>query len=132
MVCDIPEGIPHLELADECAEPGDYLEVIGLGGGKINGEIVSVRHFNTIATDRCDEYEVRFKHGTIPGDSGAPVLNADGKIVGLITGGLHAKKKTFVITEDDPTTEKDEYRETTLYAPAFGPSLREIEDELDP
>lgn len=132
MVCDIPEGIPHLELADEPAEPGDYLEIIGLGGGKIGDEIVSVRHFHTIATDDCREDEVYFKHGTIPGDSGSPILNEDGEIVGLITGGKHAVMKTFIIIEDDLSTSKNEERKTTLYAPAFGPSLFDIMRIFEP
>ena len=86
----VPEGVKALELAETGVKPGANADIIGNPGGS------DVLWVNTAGTVRS-VYAKKFKsdHGDHdfraieiqspikPGDSGGPVINAEGKLVGI-------------------------------------------------
>ena len=84
--CDTPEGCSVLEVADDVTE-GEEVRVCGFGGGG------PLRCFKTTVACVGEKSQILFSH-VIPGDSGGPVVNAAGKVVGTVSGGsIWAKKK---------------------------------------
>lgn len=65
-----------LKLATDPPEKGDRVKVPGYGGGRYRMREGTIR---SIGTDMILNLSV------IPGDSGAPVLNSDGELVGVVT-----------------------------------------------
>ncbi len=86
----VPEGVKAIELAESSVKPGASVDIIGNPGGS------DVLWVNTAGTVRS-VYAKKFKsdHGDHdfraveiqspikPGDSGGPVINAEGKLVGI-------------------------------------------------
>ncbi len=83
--CWVPENVPAAKLAEEHAKPGDYLEFVGLGG---RSPVDKPRRFSGHSAIVSDEDEL-FSHDVlfVPGDSGGAVFNANGELVGVISGG---------------------------------------------
>ena len=61
-----------------------YLEFVGLGGG---ANLKSMRHFSTRATQPTTNHVVYADTTLLPGDSGGPIFNRSGELVGIISGG---------------------------------------------
>lgn len=88
--CDTPEGCSVLEVADDVAE-GDEVRVCGFGGGQ------ALRCFKTKVAAVGEQSSILFSYA-IPGDSGGPVVNAAGKVCGVVSGGsIWAKKKVKTV-----------------------------------
>lgn len=84
--CQTPEGCSVLEVADDVTE-GEAVRVCGFGGGG------PLRCFKTTVACVGEKSQILFSH-VIPGDSGGPVVNAAGKVVGTVSGGsIWAKTK---------------------------------------
>jgi S1-C subfamily serine protease len=88
--CDTPEGCSVLEVADDVAE-GDEVKVCGFGGGQ------ALRCFKSKVAAVGEQSSILFSYA-IPGDSGGPVVNAAGKVCGVVSGGsVWAKKKVKTV-----------------------------------
>lgn len=88
--CDTPEGCSVLEVADDVAE-GDEVKVCGFGGGQ------ALRCFKSKVAAVGEQSSILFSYA-IPGDSGGPVVNAAGKVCGVVSGGsIWAKKKVKTV-----------------------------------
>ena len=84
--CKTPGGCSVLEVADEVNE-GDEVNVCGFGGGG------PLRCFKAKVAGVGEKSQVLFSWA-IPGDSGGPVVNAAGQVVGVVSGGsVWAKRK---------------------------------------
>lgn len=84
--CKTPEGCSVLEVADDVAE-GEEVSVCGFGGGG------PLRCFKARVAGVAEKSQVLFSWA-IPGDSGGPVVNAAGKVCGVVSGGsVWCKKK---------------------------------------
>tara|TARA_R110002020_G_scaffold46539_24_gene132421 strand:- start:2070 stop:2864 length:795 start_codon:yes stop_codon:yes gene_type:complete len=83
--CWVPENGTSAKLADAAAKSGDYLEFVGLGGKSL---LEKPRRFYGHASMTTDEKSL-YSHDTlfVPGDSGGPVFNSNGELVGVISGG---------------------------------------------
>jgi S1-C subfamily serine protease len=92
----IPEGFQALELSDNRAQPGADLFAIGNPGAAEGMWIFSDGKVRQI----FDDYKIQYSAGQLvqaavtltdipsnPGDSGGPVLNSEGNLVGLTSGG---------------------------------------------
>lgn len=82
--CEIPEHIAAFKVATNQPKPGDELQVIGLGG--ITLFSAPIRHWKAKAAWGCCETTI-VDTGVIPGDSGGAILNSDGEVVGIVSGG---------------------------------------------
>jgi S1-C subfamily serine protease len=83
--CNTPEGCSVLEVGD--AKEGEAVRVCGFGGGQ------GLRCFKSTVAAIGDKSLVLFAFA-VPGDSGGPVVNAAGKVVGVVSGGsVWAKRK---------------------------------------
>lgn len=88
--CVTPEGCSVLEVADDVAE-GDEVKVCGFGGGQ------ALRCFKSKVAAVGEQSSILFSYA-IPGDSGGPVVNAAGKVCGVVSGGsVWAKKKVKTV-----------------------------------
>jgi S1-C subfamily serine protease len=88
--CKTPGGCSVLEVADEVNE-GDEVNVCGFGGGG------PLRCFKSKVAAVGEKSMVLFSYA-IPGDSGDPVVNAAGKVCGVVSGGsVWAKKKVKTV-----------------------------------
>lgn len=87
--CNTPGGCTVLEVAD--AAEGDEVRVCGFGGGQ------GLRCFKSKVAAVGDASMVLFSF-CIPGDSGGPVVNAAGKVCGVVSGGsVWAKTKVKTV-----------------------------------
>lgn len=87
--CNMPNGCTVLEVVD--AAEGDEVRVCGFGGGQ------GLRCFKAKVAAVGDASMVLFSYA-IPGDSGGPVVNAAGKVCGVVSGGsVWAKKKVKTV-----------------------------------
>jgi len=88
--CVTPEGCTVLEVAADVAE-GDEVKVCGFGGGQ------ALRCFKSKVAAAGEQSSILFSYA-IPGDSGGPVVNAAGKVCGVVSGGsVWAKKKVKTV-----------------------------------
>ena len=62
-----------------------FLEFAGLGGGADLND--SLRHFSSRATQPTNENIIYADATLLPGDSGGPIFNNRGELVGIISGG---------------------------------------------
>ena len=81
----VPENAISAKLSQTAAKSGDYLEFVGLGG---KCSVDNPRRFFGHASITTDEEEL-YSHDTlfVPGDSGGPVFNKNGELIGVISGG---------------------------------------------
>jgi S1-C subfamily serine protease len=87
--CNMPGGCSVLEVVD--AAEGDEVRVCGFGGGQ------GLRCFKSKVAAVGEKSMVLFSYA-IPGDSGGPVVNAAGKVCGVVSGGsVWAKKKVKTV-----------------------------------
>lgn len=88
--CQTPEGCSVLEVADEVKE-GEEVNVCGFGGGG------PLRCFKSKVEAVGDKSAILFTFA-VSGDSGGPVCNAAGKVVGVVSGGsIWAKRKVKTV-----------------------------------
>ncbi|HYK01997.1 MAG TPA: hypothetical protein VE974_09585 [Thermoanaerobaculia bacterium] len=73
------------QIADEDPQPGDTLRFVGRGSGAVEGHLLRIDFDEDLVTD----FPVN------PGNTGAPVLNDKGQVVGLVWGGY--SDRTWVI-----------------------------------
>lgn len=88
--CATPEGCSVLEVAGEATE-GEDVKVCGFGGGQ------GLRCFKSKIAAVADKSLIAFTYA-IPGDSGGPIVNSAGKVVGVVSGGsVWAKRKVKTV-----------------------------------
>lgn len=73
-----------VKMATRPATNETYLEFAGLGGG---ADLKTLRHFSGRATQPTNDNIVYADATLLPGDSGGPVFNGSGELVGIISGG---------------------------------------------
>jgi len=86
----IPEGVKAIELAESAAKPGSSIDIIGNPGGSdvlwvyTSGTVRSVydKKFKSNHGEH-DFHVVEVQSPIKPGDSGGPVVNSEGKLVGI-------------------------------------------------
>lgn len=84
--CDTPEGCGVVPVA-EAAKEGEDVRVFGFGGGQ------GLRVWKSKIAAVGERSLLLFSYA-IPGDSGGPVVNAAGQVVGVVSGGsVWAKRK---------------------------------------
>lgn len=84
--CTTPDGCSVLEVAGEAKE-GDDVRVCGFGGGQ------GLRCFKSKVAAVTEKSLIAFTYA-VPGDSGGPIINSAGKVVGVVSGGsVWAKRK---------------------------------------
>lgn len=94
-VAELPPGYRALPLSSQSARPGQRLHIVGnsrVGGGKLwyyrTTEVTDTVAFTVATTADADTIAARFVRmdpaAVDPGDSGSPVLNDAGQIVGVV------------------------------------------------
>ncbi len=83
---DIPADVPTLTVSESWPRQGETVWRAGFGPDETLKELSgTVKGY--VKTDRCDAYETLKIDGPArQGDSGGPVYNADGEIVGVVWG----------------------------------------------
>ena len=80
----VPPNVKPVSLAKNSAIKGSSLEFCGLGGGTPLG---SLRHFSSTSDSPTNTAKIFAPVSLLPGDSGGPVFDAQGDLVGIISGG---------------------------------------------
>ena len=80
----VPDGAKEVPLAKAAARPGDTLEFCGYGGGL---PLDQLRHFKATSDDPTNTKQIFSSVSLLSGDSGGPVFNSQGQVVGIISGG---------------------------------------------
>ena len=80
----VPHGVEAAELAVDEAEKDTALEFSGLGGGS---SLSSLRHFSSVSESPTNANQIFASTPLLPGDSGGPVFNSTGQVIGIISGG---------------------------------------------
>lgn len=94
----LPEGVEELKLAGESAGPGDRVHSVGNPGASdamwvhADGGVRAVYHKRWAylvgkQTVRCNAWVLETQTPTNPGDSGGPMVNAEGEVVAVVSGG---------------------------------------------
>ena len=86
----LPEGVKAIELAETSAKPGSSIDIVGNPGGSdvlwvyTSGTVRSVYDKKFKSNHGEHEFHVVEVQSPIkPGDSGGPVVNAEGKLIGI-------------------------------------------------
>ncbi len=86
----VPEGVTAIEMAETSAKPGSDIDIVGNPGGSdvlwvyTSGTVRSVYDKKFKSNHGEHEFRVVEVQSPIkPGDSGGPVVNAEGKLVGI-------------------------------------------------
>lgn len=85
--CKIPANYKPVTIATRFPEGGDSLTCVGLGGDCDIQDPDKIRRFKIIVSDMSSPDMIRSDACLIPGDSGGPVFNEEGELVGLLHGG---------------------------------------------
>ena len=94
----VPKKIVPAEIAKEAAKGREELEFVGLGGTtKLNGRL---RTFRAYASKSSNENFLRSDAFLIPGDSGGPVFNKSGQLVGINSGGWFWLEEKYIKEEN--------------------------------
>jgi len=80
----VPKDINPVTIANSSLIIGETLEFCGLGG---DSSLSQMRHFKSIAESPTTSDQIFASAPLLPGDSGGPVFNIDGELVGIISGG---------------------------------------------
>lgn len=81
----VPADVNPVSLAKLAVLPGQQLEFAGLGGGsKLD---CCLRHFQASASGPTNAATIYADVALLPGDSGGPVFDQNGELVGIISGG---------------------------------------------
>ena len=80
----VPNGIAPAPIANADVTVGQKLEFCGLGG---DSSLNLMRHFTSFAESPTSEKQIFASAPLLPGDSGGPVFNNAGQLVGIISGG---------------------------------------------
>jgi serine protease Do len=86
----LPEGVTAIEMAEASAKPGSDIDIVGNPGGSdvlwvyTSGTVRSVYDKKFKSNHGEHEFRVVEVQSPIkPGDSGGPVVNAEGKLIGI-------------------------------------------------
>jgi hypothetical protein len=86
----LPEGVTAIEMAEASAKPGSGIDIVGNPGGSdvlwvyTSGTVRSVYDKKFKSNHGEHEFRVVEVQSPIkPGDSGGPVVNAEGKLIGI-------------------------------------------------
>lgn len=92
----IPKNVEPARLATRRAKPGDPVEFVGLGGKSSLDQ--GLRHFDGKASAPTKGDFIYADQALLPGDSGGPIFDRRGRLLGVISGGWfwwsHDKIKT--------------------------------------
>lgn len=92
----VPERYSAVKIATGFVEDGDVLVGVGLGGRKPRIENKdTIRRFKITASKMTGRNWIRSDECLIPGDSGGPLFNSDGELVGLHCMGHESFCKPF-------------------------------------
>ena len=80
----VPAGVQPVAISKQAAVKGSALEFCGLGGGS---ELKSLRHFRSESSSPTSMGLIFASVPLLPGDSGGPVFDKQGSVVGIISGG---------------------------------------------
>ena len=81
----VPAEMPAATIAQSAANPGDRIELTGLGGGsKLK---CCLRHFSAFAADPTNDSRIYANVSLLPGDSGGAVFNDSAELIGIVSGG---------------------------------------------
>ncbi len=83
--CWVPKDVPAAKLASKRAQPGDAVEFVGLGGKLTLDQ--GMRHFHGTASAPTEPELIYADQTLLPGDSGGPIFNRHGRLLGVISGG---------------------------------------------
>lgn len=97
----IPEGIKPVLLSDSPAKKDDILEFTGLGGGS---RLSNPRVFLAIASLSTNKNKLYADACLIEGDSGGPIFNNNGELLGLVSGGWFWLDFRIQNTEGNPVS----------------------------
>lgn len=82
--CEIPDGIPALEVAACDPIEGEAVEVCGFGG---TTDVKEIRHFSSVVSVSSARF-IGLNSYCITGDSGGVILNKKNQVVGVVSGGM--------------------------------------------
>ena len=80
----VPRGVYPVQIAKKSVFHGDSLLFSGLGGGS---SLNHLRYFRGLAAPPTNDEKIFANISLLPGDSGGPVFNSGGELVGIISGG---------------------------------------------
>lgn len=94
--CLVPEQYSAVRVAEVYPEDGDALVGVGLGGSTpVITDRDSIRRFKVTCSEMTGRDWIRADECLIPGDSGGPLFNSDGELVGLHCMGHESFSKPF-------------------------------------
>lgn len=80
----VPKDLRPVAIASTGMVIGESLEFCGLGG---NSSLSQMRHFSSTVESPTNSNQIFAATPLLPGDSGGPVFNTAGEVVGVISGG---------------------------------------------
>ncbi len=81
---EVPDGITAVPIASKPVRRGDWLEFTGLGG---TTNLDELRKFSASASDPTNSMQIFADISLLPGDSGGPLFDRAGNLVGIVSGG---------------------------------------------
>lgn len=82
----VPDNYEAIPIAKNFATGGDLVECVGLGGGvSVSG--TKVRRFKSVVSPVSNKYFIACNDCIVAGDSGGPIINDKGQLVGLMRAG---------------------------------------------
>jgi hypothetical protein len=93
-----PEVLPYIEVRKDLARVGEKCYMLALPDEPI------VRHYGVILSNTMSDEDgtrlLKTDHVSQPGDSGRPLLDADGRLIGLLSGGQSTGESIWVPTAE--------------------------------
>lgn len=121
--------LPAAPLAETEPRPGDPITLCGFGGGRWKELPGTVKGYSRHQTH--EETDLVVSPKAISGDSGGPIYNARGEVVGILWGGpVHAPGQPLIHTQAVRPTSIDGWFEqkTGALAQIFGPHSMVLEN----
>jgi S1-C subfamily serine protease len=97
MKVQLDEKTPFLKISDHNPNPAAQVLVLGYPATGEENEVMQVAPGTVKSINPGDDHEVWFDLSTTHGNSGGPIVDKDGHVIGILTGGRKVYDITYVL-----------------------------------